>query len=773
MINGGKLSIIVAIAVFTVVRAAFGQEDIWTSGGPFDASIYSIAIHPFDNQRLYIGTLERFIYLTTDGGGEWAPVEDTLNGRKEAQTVRVVKIHPFGPDSMYAATVSGVYKSTDAGQTWFNMFPERPYSYIEWPALEITRGDPPVLFIGSWGHAWRSIDGGLSWSRIFEWGVIEPIKADPVSPNIIYLGQNTTSRHQQIWKSTDSGVNWENIHHNLQFDANDGVFASQIEVDPVDHNIIYFSRKDLHGIGEALVKSTNGGEFWTDITPPGLYNNLLYGVAVSHLDHNLVFVCTDGNGVIRSTDGGESWMEINEGISSASSRAQSVAVDSATGIIYLGWHSGGMYRSTNNGDSWEKISYNIIGAQCFDIAANWRDLDTLYTATKGGLYMSADGAHSWDYVELNLSGYSARTDYVEVDPYDPSFVYASHYHMTDQGRRGAFYRSSDGGNYWESFDEGLLPDRSYGNIKVANYGDGTRRLFMTSSSGLFYSDDLGESWSLCRGGLPRDIDCGGLDVSLANPNLVYIGDYSIPCNLYKSSNSGETWQALIDIPEGEAIERIACDPIDPEVIYISIGWSLGLFKSTDGGRSWENINNNLPRDTRYFGVGGIAINPLSHNNLLVYSNMRGIFQSHNGGQNWEDFFNNSFRATAFVSAILINPIDTGEVLLATSNSVWSINRTVVGVDDEPETAPTAFSAINYPNPFNPSTTIEYNLPEHAFVTIDIYNLLGRKVERLAGEDQRAGNYRIIWDAKDKASGLYFYRICAGQYSSTGVMALLK
>ncbi len=411
--------ILLAILFLVLGQVAFAQENTWTSGGPYDASIYSIAIHPFDNQRLYIGTIENFIFETTDGGAEWSLMGDTLDGYQGSRTVRVVKIHPFGPDTMFAATTHGVYKSTDAGQTWFNMYPEPPYSYIVWDALEINRENPPVLFIGSWGHAWRSADGGQSWSQIFAWGAIQPIKADPVRPNIIYLGQNSTTDNQTIWKSTDSGLTWQNIHNNLQYNPSDRVYTSYIEVDPVDHDIVYFSRKDAYGLGEGLVKSTNGGDFWTDITPPGLNRNFLYGVAVSPLDHNMVFVGTDGNGTLRSFDGGETWEEINEGISSASSRAQSVVVDSATGIIYLGWHSGGIYRSTDNGDSWEKISYNITGAQCSDIAANPRHPDTLYTATKGGLYMSADGARSWDYIELNLPDFYARTDYVEVDPYDP------------------------------------------------------------------------------------------------------------------------------------------------------------------------------------------------------------------------------------------------------------------------------------------------------------------------------------------------------------------
>ena len=107
-------------------------------------------------------------------------------------------------------------------------------------------------------------------------------------------------------------------------------------------------------------------------------------------------------------------------------------------------------------------------------------------------------------------------------------------------------------------------------------------------------------------------------------------------------------------------------------------------------------------------------------------------------------------------------------------SVWEITRTPTAIDDDRDyILPVAFFASSYPNPFNPSATIEYSLPEQAFVTVDIYDLLGRRVERLVGEDQLAGRYRVIWEARERASGLYYYKINAGQYSQTGIMTLLK
>jgi hypothetical protein len=80
---------------------------------------------------------------------------------------------------------------------------------------------------------------------------------------------------------------------------------------------------------------------------------------------------------------------------------------------------------------------------------------------------------------------------------------------------------------------------------------------------------------------------------------------------------------------------------------------------------------------------------------------------------------------------------------------------------------------NYPNPFNASTIINYTLPGPSHVTIEIYDILGRRVETLIEGEQPAGYHQITWDASNHSSGMYFYRIQAGEYAETKKMVLLK
>ena len=88
--------------------------------------------------------------------------------------------------------------------------------------------------------------------------------------------------------------------------------------------------------------------------------------------------------------------------------------------------------------------------------------------------------------------------------------------------------------------------------------------------------------------------------------------------------------------------------------------------------------------------------------------------------------------------------------------------------------PTELSLFqNYPNPFNPITKIRYELPERSFVTIKVYDLLGNEIMTLVNEEKPTGNYEVTFEGNGLASGIYYYRITAGDYSQTKKMILLK
>jgi hypothetical protein len=105
---------------------------------------------------------------------------------------------------------------------------------------------------------------------------------------------------------------------------------------------------------------------------------------------------------------------------------------------------------------------------------------------------------------------------------------------------------------------------------------------------------------------------------------------------------------------------------------------------------------------------------------------------------------------------------------------WDEILTVVGVGNPSNTVPAQYGLQqNYPNPFNPATNISYELPEAAFVSIKVYNLLGGEVATLVNREQAAGAYEVGFDATGLPSGVYFYRLNAGPFSATRKLLLLR
>ena len=105
--------------------------------------------------------------------------------------------------------------------------------------------------------------------------------------------------------------------------------------------------------------------------------------------------------------------------------------------------------------------------------------------------------------------------------------------------------------------------------------------------------------------------------------------------------------------------------------------------------------------------------------------------------------------------------------------IHMIVSSTVGIEDE-FPLPTVYSLYqNFPNPFNPSTTIKYSIPNEGRVSLIVFNLLGEEVTTLVNEEQSAGNYKVEFNISSLPSGVYFYQLKAGDYTNTKKMILLR
>jgi hypothetical protein len=107
-------------------------------------------------------------------------------------------------------------------------------------------------------------------------------------------------------------------------------------------------------------------------------------------------------------------------------------------------------------------------------------------------------------------------------------------------------------------------------------------------------------------------------------------------------------------------------------------------------------------------------------------------------------------------------------------SNWAQEKITLVEDEIISNLPTSYSLDqNFPNPFNPSTTIDYSVPEVSFITLKVFDVLGNEIETLVNEEKPVGRYEINFDASSLPSGVYFYKLRGGNFVDTKKMILLK
>ena len=158
-------------------------------------------------------------------------------------------------------------------------------------------------------------------------------------------------------------------------------------------------------------------------------------------------------------------------------------------------------------------------------------------------------------------------------------------------------------------------------------------------------------------------------------------------------------------------------------------------------------------------------------NLFAGTNNGGVYLSTNNGTSWilveTGLPNLHVRSLATHGTNLFAGLQTGGVWRRPLSEITSVEAVSTQL-------PIQFSlSQNFPNPFNPTTTIEFAIPHSGLVTIEVFDGLGQVVARLIHEDLPPGKYRTTWDASASSSGVYFYRLQAGSYSHVKKCVLLK
>jgi hypothetical protein len=191
-----------------------------------------------------------------------------------------------------------------------------------------------------------------------------------------------------------------------------------------------------------------------------------------------------------------------------------------------------------------------------------------------------------------------------------------------------------------------------------------------------------------------------------------------------------------------------------------------VYGSIDGGTSWTSASNGLST------LAQSEIVTLAANGTALFAGTYydGVFSSTDNGSHWRG--SNDGLQCKTVCALAV----TGTYLFAgTYDGVWSrpISE-LVSIKSLVRELPTQFTLNqNYPNPFNPSTTIQFELPRTSQVNLTVFDILGREVSVLVNARRNAGIYEVNCDGSHLASGVYFYRLQAGDFVASKKMLVLK
>jgi hypothetical protein len=214
--------------------------------------------------------------------------------------------------------------------------------------------------------------------------------------------------------------------------------------------------------------------------------------------------------------------------------------------------------------------------------------------------------------------------------------------------------------------------------------------------------------------------------------------------------------------------------------------NIGKFNKTNGTYIGSYISNtlNFPQQMINLSGGRVAVCEFSGGltGIRIYDSVgviKDTLKGVTGNRGVWKLPNGNFLTTNSTGIYEID--DTTGALLRTivaglgfhSISVFDPNM-ITGVNEIKGEIPSGYNLYNnYPNPFNPSTNIKFEIPEKSFVNLTVYDVAGRRVEELVNSTMQTGIYNINWDAGDLRSGVYFARITAGGFSKTIKMMLLK
>jgi photosystem II stability/assembly factor-like uncharacterized protein len=355
--------------------------------------------------------------------------------------------------------------------------------------------------------------------------------------------------------------------------------------------------------------------------------------------------------------------------------------------------------------------------------------------------------------------------------YSGNFIYAGTY-------SNGVYISTNNGDTWTSTSSELSNKQVF-SLAISGYN-----LFAGTSSGLYISGNNGTNWT------QTSLNNQSVKALAINGSNVFAGVQNN--GVYLSTNNGTSWtQTALT---GQTIFTLA---INGSLIYA--GALMGLYVSADNGTTWYQSAIIMNQDAysiaisgsnmfvgAYYGVykttnNGLnwTLTPLTQNvlalaingtNILGIARNNGFYVSQNNGTSWTQRNEGLGNLGGNVMGIF-----NSYIFIGTDASVYRRPLSqVIGIKTISEQVPSSYSLQqNYPNPFNPSSIIRFKIKDSRFVTLIVYDILGKEVATLVNEKLTPGTYEANFNGSNLTSGVYFYRLTTDNFSETKRMILMK
>ena len=723
-----KCIIFCMCSIFILGSLSYSQDYWEQMNGPFGGTVEAIATDT-TNGFIYASIENNGVHRSVDNGNSWQPTNNILD------TISVYALAVDTSGNVFAGTNRGAYRSADHGDTWVQinegLIRHIPGTGIYYPfqLTKLCTAPNGYIFASAQSYIFRSEDNGENWETINYY--YSPISAFTVNSNgHIFVAADS------LYYSQDSGDHWMSI----QVDSADSRFyINDIAINSDDQIFISCSRID-----SSIYRSLDNGSSWSKIADIGGSllidaNDYIYVATFSYSDN--------GSWIYRSTDNGDHWTQIWKFNPTVKNLA-----NIPNGSLFAGTFQAGVYRSNDSGINWEQTSTGLPFTTINSLAVNSNGVvfaGLLYN----NIVQYQGTTHTWITKNSGIEG-----NIVNAIAFNPNGdIFAA----TESG----VFCSTNKGDSWTACNNGLPAgiDTFYIHSLAIN-SNGTifavaSDYVTNTSDSLYRSTDNGENWTEASSGFPdiKEITC----ISFDSSGNIYAG--TAYDDIYRSVDDGENWTKITTGLSSYYITGI-CIYGTGTIFITSTGDANGVFRSTDNGENWTVVNNGLS----FFNEKYLIINKGGD---LFFGSKYGIYQSADKGDHWMQI-NSGLQHTD----IRCLAIDKNDYLFAGTlyGGVYrSINPSTASEQNN-DILPFSFKLEqNYPNPFNPVTVISYRLAENSHVNLSIYNILGQKVETLLSEKQNSGKHSIEWDASGFSSGIYFYRIQAGDFIQTKRMLLIK